>query len=101
MVFRFLEANLQPNNEYDCSEENVKYLGSIHHEDYVEYIKLLYFMKEKGELNLTLVKEVYDAPSNTTQMILNNDDYTIVDIQLRVAVDDKFNLECVEVYVTQ
>ena len=101
MVFRFLEANLQPNNEYDCSEENVKYLGSIHHEDYVGYIKLLYFMKEKGGLNLSLVKEVYDVPSDTTQMIINNDNYTIVDIQLRIPVDDKFNLECVEVYVTQ
>lgn len=100
MVFRFLEADLKPNNEYDCSK-NAKYLGSIHHEDYVEYIKLLYFMKEKGGLNLSLIKEVYDAPSNTTQMIIDNDNYTIVDIQLRVPIDDKFNLECVEVYVTQ
>lgn len=100
MIFRFLEADLKPNNEYDCSE-NAKYLGSIHHEDYVEYIKLLYFMKEKGGLNLSLVKEVYDAPSNTTHMVIDNDNYTIVDIQLRVTVDDKFNLECVEVYVTQ
>ena len=61
----------------------------------------MYFMKEKCELNLSLIKEVYDAPSNTTQMILDDDNYTIVDIQLRVTVDDKFNLECVEVYVTQ
>lgn len=100
MLFRFLELPILPNNEYDY--ENAKYLGSIEHKDYVDYTKLLYFMKDTecpmtGFGNLALVKEV-PMEDGDTKMEINNEIYSIVDIQLRVPLD-KFNLECVQVFV--
>lgn len=99
MLFRFLELSILPNNEYDY--ENAKYLGSIEHKDYVEYTKLLHLMKDMdcpmtGFGNLTLVKEV--PMENDTKMEIDDEIYSIIDIQLRVPLD-KFNLECVQVFV--
>ena len=101
MLFRFSKVEPLPNNEWDF--DNTKYIGSINHKDYTEYIKLLHFMKKQDVPfrpfgNISLVKE--DGEGNgQLEEGLKECSYTIVDINLRIPLDE-INLECVEVYVS-
>lgn len=98
MLFRFSLVEPLLNGEYDY--DNPKYLGSILHKDYVEYAKLLHFMKDmdcSGNLNLV---EQFGTIDGDLKTIIDDEPFSIVDIILRVPFD-KNNLECVEVYVSE
>lgn len=98
MIFRFSLVDLLPNGEYDY--DNPKYLGSILHKDYVEYAKLLHFMKDMDYSgNLSLVEQI-GTIDDDLKTIIDDEPFSIVDIVLRVPLD-KVNLECVEVYISE
>lgn len=102
MLFRFSEVSLLDNNEYDF--DNAKFLGTIDHKDYTEYTKLLHFMKEQDVPfrpfgNITLVKEDDEGNGQLDEEHNKENQYTIVDINLRIPLDN-INLECVEVFVS-
>ena len=101
MLFRFSKVNVLDNGEWDF--ENPKYLGSIQHKDYVEYTKLLHFMKEQDVPfrpfgNISLVKEDGEGNGQLEDGEVELP-YTIVDIVLRVPLEN-INMECMEVYVS-
>ena len=98
MLFRFLLVEPLLNGEYDY--DNPKYLGSILHKDYVEYVKLLHFMKDMDcSGNLSLVEQV-GTMDDDLKTIIDDEPFSVVDIVLRVPLD-KNTLECVEVYVSE
>ena len=101
MEFRFSEIPILDNGEADY--DDTTYIGTIRHDDYTEYTKLLYLMKENDIPfrpcgNLSLVKEDGNGNGQLNSDHDKESTYSIIDIILRVPLD-KINLECVEVYV--
>lgn len=100
MPFRFLKVEW--NEEYhDYNYDDAKYLCSVKHNDYVEFIKLLQFFKEQHNDNnirnfgqLGLVSENEDG---TKQW----DSYSIVDIILEIPNSRSPYMESVEVYICE
>jgi hypothetical protein len=95
MLFRFDEIPVLSNGLSDY--DNKKYLGSIEHDDYSKYIKFLYWAKENN-ISIHLVKEIPLADGES-KMELDDDEYKIIDIIIRVSLDNNANTELVRVFV--
>ena len=95
MLFRFSKVDILDNGEYDFA--HAKFLGAIDHKDYVEYTKMLHYMKSEDiGRDWGNIEAINDKSMDTEA---DPEIYSIVDISLRVPLD-KINLECVEVYVS-
>jgi hypothetical protein len=96
MTFRFEQLQLLPNCEYDY--DNKKFLGVYECNDYVQYVELLNWMKENDK-DVRLVQERFNYTINDFETVLDDEVFRIVNIDLRISLDDN-NTGNVCVYVT-
>ena len=96
MTFRFEELPLLPNCKYDY--DNKKFLGIYKCDDYVKYVELLNWMKENDK-DIRIIQECFNYTANDFEKVLDDETYRIIDIDLRVSLDDT-NTGHVCVYVS-
>ena len=83
---------LDNSNEYDF--DNARYLCTVEHADYTEYIKLLYLMQQNDKSEYGNITLRYDNENG----VKVEEYYSIVDITL-VVPKDKVYTESIVVYV--